>query len=77
MAGIIFDTSVYIAALRSGDLSRIAQPRATRAGEQKTRPLWLSAVVLEELYAGANNPATLKLCAKMEHDFAKAQRKIA
>ena len=48
MSGILFDTSVYISALRQGDASILNLRRAGRAGETQTRPLWLSIVVLEE-----------------------------
>ncbi|MDQ3010711.1 MAG: PIN domain-containing protein, partial [Acidobacteriota bacterium] len=36
-------------------------------------PLWLSAVVLEELYAGAAAPERKRL-KKLEHDFTRANR---
>ena len=36
-------------------------------------PLWLSAVVLEELYAGAR-PADRRVLDRLEHDFERAQR---
>jgi predicted nucleic acid-binding protein len=67
VAGIILDTSVYIMAIRNGDLGILAQRRTARA------PLWLSAVVLEELYAGADPPLRKKL-EKFEHDFDKIGR---
>ena len=74
MAGIVFDTSVYISALRKGDASLFSVRRATRAGDQFTSPLWLSAVVLEELYAGAQDPRMKKLCARLEKSFEKVGR---
>jgi predicted nucleic acid-binding protein len=50
MEPALFDSSIYISALRRGDDARLALGRvATDA------PLWLSAVVLEELYAGAGD----------------------
>lgn len=49
--------------------------RATRiAGESKARPLWLSVVVLEELYAGATDASTVRALAQMQRDFAKIKR---
>jgi|SRR5580658_628777 predicted nucleic acid-binding protein len=46
MQSALFDTSIYVSALRRGD----AGPAVTRFAEND---MWLSAVVLEELYAGA------------------------
>ncbi len=74
MAGIIFDTSVYISALRQGDSSLLSLRRAARLGTDKSLPLWLSVVVLEELYAGAFDHKTRKVFEAMEYDFAKAGR---
>ncbi len=64
----LFDTSVYISLLRQSltyalELRRLGPDRFLR----------LSAVVLEELYAGANR-RDQRLLAKMEHDFEKARR---
>jgi predicted nucleic acid-binding protein len=72
MAGVIFDTSVYVTALRLGDLAPFAARRRARNGA--SAPVWLSAVVLEELYAGANDRAAQKLCAQLERDFDKNNR---
>lgn len=44
MGGILFDTSVYISALRQGDTAVLSLRRTARAGETYTRPLWLSMV---------------------------------
>jgi predicted nucleic acid-binding protein len=52
MAGIIFDTSVYISAIRSGDAGILDLRRASRMGAENSEPLWLSAVVLSELLTG-------------------------
>jgi predicted nucleic acid-binding protein len=50
MEPALFDSSIYISALRRGNDAALALGRlATDA------PLWLSAVVLEELYAGAGD----------------------
>ncbi len=66
---ILFDSSLYIRGLRNGDAA-LALQRWVRE-----YPLWLSAVVLEELYAGvdAKNQRTLE---KLERDFERAQRML-
>lgn len=64
---ILFDSSVYISALRTGASSLVLQRWAREA------PLWLSAVVLEELYAGARIEDR-KILEKLERDFAGANR---
>jgi len=63
---VLFDSSVYIRALR-GDNSLLLDRWA------RETPLWLSAVVLEELYAGANS-RDHRILAKLERDFARADR---
>jgi predicted nucleic acid-binding protein len=65
---ILFDSSVYITALRIGSNSATVLERWI-----KESPLWLSAVVLEELYAGSSS-ADLRILEKIEHDFEKANR---
>jgi predicted nucleic acid-binding protein len=65
---ILFDSSVYISGLRSGGDSTVVLQRWARES-----PLWLSSVVLEELYAGSN-PADRRVLEKLERDFAKANR---
>ena len=74
MPGILFDTSVYISALRSGDSSVLSARRASRSGETRPRPLWLSVVVLEELLVGAIDRLAKKLLSQMERDFERAGR---
>ena len=74
MAGILFDTSIYISALRQGNASLFALRRASRQSQGQARPLWLSAVVLEELYAGAQDGRMIKLLTRLENDFDKAKR---
>lgn len=74
MPGILFDTSVYISALRRDDVSILSSRRATRGGESRSRPLWLSAVVLEELLVGARDGKMKKLLAHLERDFERAGR---
>jgi predicted nucleic acid-binding protein len=72
--GILFDTSVYISALRSGDFSILSSRRAARGGEAEVHPLWLSVVVLEELLVGASDRKMKKLLAHLEKDFERAGR---
>lgn len=74
LSGIVFDTSIYIYALRRGDISVFASRRAARKGVTKDAPLWLSAVVLEELYAGARDRRLMKLLSRLEKDFQSAGR---
>lgn len=76
MAGIAFDSSVYIDAHRRRDVSLLAARNFRVEGEKGLRPLFLSAVVLEELLVGAVNAAAQKLCLKLERDFTKTGRLI-
>lgn len=69
MSGILFDTSIYISALRRGDASILSSRRTTQKGEALDRPLWLSVVVLEELLVGARDGKMKKLLAYLERDF--------
>jgi predicted nucleic acid-binding protein len=68
MKPILFDTSVYITSLRRGD-DQVIQTRNL----EHSSPLWLSAVVLEELYAGADATGRKRL-ARFERDFDKVGR---
>jgi predicted nucleic acid-binding protein len=64
----LFDSSIYVNAFRkAGDASVLFQ-----RWEQKS-PLWLSSVVLEELYAGAD-AAGSRILTKLERDFELAGR---
>lgn len=72
MPGILFDSSVYITALRSGD-EAVLSARTTHHA-RKPIPVWLSVVVLEELYAGARNAKAQKLILKFEKDFERGNR---
>jgi predicted nucleic acid-binding protein len=63
MRPVLYDSSVYISALRLGQTT-VLQTRNLLHGS----PLWLSAVVLEELYAGAD-AAGRKLLTKLQRDF--------
>ena len=65
---VLFDTSVYIGALRgSGDAGLIFERWRRKA------PIWVSSVVLEELYARAD-AAGARLIEKLERDFERARR---
>jgi predicted nucleic acid-binding protein len=65
---ILFDSSIYIAALRPGGDPSLLSHRWTAEA-----PLWLSSVVLEELYAGSR-PANRRELERLERDFDKARR---
>ncbi len=64
----LFDTSLYIAALRRGNHAAIALRRVAADA-----PLWLSSVVLEELYAGAGDRER-RVVERLERDFDRAKR---
>jgi predicted nucleic acid-binding protein len=65
---VLFDSSIYITALRTaGEAASLVQ---RWAGES---PVWLSSVVLEELYAGTN-PKDHRTLEKLERDFDRANR---
>jgi predicted nucleic acid-binding protein len=68
MQPALFDSSVYISALRRGDDAAIALRRLA-----SNAPLWLSAVVLEELYAGAIDRSR-QAVERLERDFDRAKR---
>ena len=68
MKPALFDSSIYIAALRRGDDAALALRRFTTDA-----PLWLSAVVLEELYAGAAD-RDRQVVERLERDFDRAKR---
>jgi predicted nucleic acid-binding protein len=68
MQPVLFDASIYITALQMGDDAKLSLRRIV-GGE----PIWLSAVVLEELYAGlgARNRQVVE---RLERDFDGARR---
>ncbi len=68
MQPALFDASIYISALRRGDDAVLALRRIAADA-----PLWLSAVVLEELFAGADDRGRHVL-ERLEHDFDKVKR---
>lgn len=74
MPGILFDTSVYIQALRQGDPAILGLRQASGTSDRQTRPLWLSLVVLEELYAGAVEAKVRRDLQRMEREFDKIGR---
>jgi predicted nucleic acid-binding protein len=68
MSGTLFDTSIYVTAMRrTGDWVRLLQ------GLSVGGSLWLSAVVLQELYAGAGerSKAWVEL---LEREFLRENR---
>lgn len=68
MQRALFDTSVYVAALRSGD-DGVLSIRRLDSGSV----VWLSSVVLEELYAGADDRGH-EVVERLERDFDQAKR---
>jgi len=68
MEPALFDSSIYISALRRGDDAALALRRLSADA-----PLWLSSVVLEELYAGAG-ARDGHVVERLERDFDKAKR---
>lgn len=68
MQPALFDTSVYITALRRGDGAALSLRRL-----HSDSPLWLSAVVLEELYAGVVERSR-RAVERLERDFSALQR---
>ncbi len=65
---VVFDTSIYIRALRQGNTNILSKRQDEKV------PLWLSAVVLEELYVGASDKKSLKILTKFESEFEKINR---
>lgn len=68
MRAALFDSSVYISGIRRGDDAVVAQRRLS-----PDTLLWLSSVVLEELYAGAWGGIRDSV-ERLEHDFERARR---
>ncbi|MGO9338816.1 MAG: type II toxin-antitoxin system VapC family toxin [Terracidiphilus sp.] len=65
---VLFDSSAYIGAFRGNRDAGLIFERWRRKA-----PVWVSAVVLEELYAGAD-AAGRKTIEKLEKDFERARR---
>ena len=59
--------------MRKGDDSLFGK-RSVVGEKSENEPLWLSAVVLEELYVGAISPKLQKLLKRFENDFDKINR---
>jgi predicted nucleic acid-binding protein len=68
MQPVLFDTSIYITALRLGDEAALGLRRVAAGA-----PVWLSSVVLEELYAGVS-PHSRRVVERLERDFDRARR---
>src|SRR5580704_13229656 len=68
MQPALFDSSIYISALRRREDAALALRRFAADS-----PLWLSAVVLEELYAGSPDRGR-GVVERLERDFDRAKR---
>jgi predicted nucleic acid-binding protein len=68
MQPVLFDSSIYIVALRTRDDAALGLRRLVPGP-----PLWLSSVVLEELYAGVNGRGR-HVVERLERDFGNARR---
>ena len=68
MQPVLLDTSVYVSAFRRGETAILSIRRY-----ETDSPLWLSAVVLEELYAGADNDGR-HLIEQAQYNFDKIGR---
>ena len=68
MRPALFDTSVYVSALRRGDEALLASRRVA-----PDSLLWLSSVVLGELYAGVRDPGR-PVIERLAWDFDNANR---
>jgi predicted nucleic acid-binding protein len=67
MQPALFDTSIYISALRRGNDAVLELRRFADS------PLWMSAIALEELYAGVND-RDRHVVERLERDFDRAKR---
>jgi predicted nucleic acid-binding protein len=68
MRPVLFDSSIYISALRTGEDAALTLRRLAADA-----PVWLSSVVLEELYAGVSARAR-HVVERLERDFDRAKR---
>lgn len=66
---IVFDSSMYVAALRQAGAQTLSLRSIAGAGF-----VWMSAVVLAELYAGAKERHSLHTIERLERDFSSARR---
>jgi len=74
LAGIVFDTSVYVNAARTGDIRLFSQRWMQPPNDDRVLPIWLSSVVLEELYAGAIDAKATEGFKRFEAEFEKVNR---
>jgi predicted nucleic acid-binding protein len=68
MRPVLLDTSVYINAWRAGE-----EADSIKKGLSPYTPVWLSAVVLEELYAGTSR-SDRHVIERLERDFGRVGR---
>jgi predicted nucleic acid-binding protein len=68
MRPVLLDSSIYISALRVGDAAVFTLRRLV-----PDAPVWLNAVVLEELYAGVSGQDR-RVIERLERDFDRARR---
>ena len=68
MQPVLFDTSMYITSLRLGDEATLGLRRIAEGAS-----VWLSSVVLEELYAGVIQ-RNRRVVERLERDFDRAGR---
>ncbi|MGH9503408.1 MAG: type II toxin-antitoxin system VapC family toxin [Terriglobales bacterium] len=68
MPPVLFDSSIYISALRTGEGTALMLRRLAAGA-----PVWLSSVVLEELYAGVS-ARSWHVVERLERDFDRAKR---
>ncbi len=68
MQPVLFDSSIYITALRMKDDATLSLRRIA-----DSEPVWLSAVVLDELYAGVT-ARVRHVVERLERDFDRAGR---
>lgn len=68
MQPVLFDTSIYITALRLGPKATLGLRRIAAGGA-----VWVSSVVLEELYAGVST-RSWHVVERLERDFHRARR---
>ena len=68
MQPVLFDTSIYIISFRLGDEAALGLRRIAAGA-----PVWLSSVVLEEIYAGVV-ARDRHVAERLERDFDRARR---
>jgi len=68
MRPVLLDSSIYITALRAGEDAVLMMRRLAPEA-----PVWLSAVVLEELYAGVTGRGR-RVVERLDRDFDRARR---